>query len=97
MLVRAFVLATIVLALTAEIMPLNNPCLDPKSNFSSQPWCDHSLPIDGRVEDMVSRMTIQEKIANLDTQAPAIPSLGLNSYNWWVFLPLNRLPASNLL
>eukprot|EP00966_Prymnesium_polylepis_P180525 4181003-Prymnesium_polylepis.1 len=28
-------------------------------------------------------MTLAEKIANLDTEAPAISSLGLNSYNWW--------------
>jgi beta-glucosidase-like glycosyl hydrolase len=28
-------------------------------------------------------MTIEEKIANLDTTAPAIASLGLNAYNWW--------------
>ena len=28
-------------------------------------------------------MTLTEKIANLDTEAPAIASLGLNAYNWW--------------
>lgn len=38
--------------------------------------------VDARVADMIGRMTIQEKIANLDTQAPAIASLGLNAYKW---------------
>jgi hypothetical protein len=28
-------------------------------------------------------MTLEEKIGNLDTGASAIPSLGLNGYNWW--------------
>ena len=28
-------------------------------------------------------MSLAEKIAQLDTDAPAIPSLGLNPYNWW--------------
>ena len=36
-----------------------------------------------RVTDMISRMTVAEKIAQLDTDAPAIESLGLNAYNWW--------------
>ena len=68
----------------AAIMPLNNPCLgSAPGNFSAMPWCDHTLPVDVRVADMVSRMTVAEKIANLDTEAPAIPSLGLNAYNWW--------------
>ena len=32
---------------------------------------------------MLARMTVDEKIANLDTEAPAIQSLGLNAYNWF--------------
>ena len=38
--------------------------------------CDYTLPVEVRVKDKVSRMTMAEKIANLDTQAPAIASLG---------------------
>jgi len=65
----------------APMAPLNNPCLSPP--FSKQPWCDSALPLEQRVTDMVNRMNMSEKIANLDTQAPAIESLGLNAYNWW--------------
>lgn len=68
---------------TPAMPPLNNPCLDAASKFAAQPWCDPTLPIDERVADMVSRMNITEKIANMDTEAPAIESLGLNAYNWW--------------
>ena len=34
--------------------PLNNPCLG-TAPFSSQPWCDHTLPVNTRVADMISR------------------------------------------
>ena len=67
----------------AGIAPLYNPCIDKTSPHAKLPWCDPTLPVDVRVKDMVSRMNISEKIANLDTQAPAIASLGLNEYNWW--------------
>jgi len=69
-------------ALPATIV-LNNPCLDSSTPYHAQPWCDATLAIDARVKDMLSRMTMAEKLNNLDTGAGAIASLGLNSYNWW--------------
>jgi len=62
---------------------MNNPCLDASGPYAKQPWCNASLEIDTRVNDMIGRMTIKEKIQQMDTTAPAIASLGLNSYNWW--------------
>ena len=62
---------------------LNNPCVDASSPHSHSPWCNASLPVDVRVDDMIKRMTVAEKIAQMDTTAPAIESLGLNPYNWW--------------
>jgi len=62
---------------------LQNPCLDTSSKFSSMPFCDSTLPIDERVADAVSRMTLEEKISALGTNTAAIPSLGLPAYNWW--------------
>ena len=60
--------------------PLNNPCLE-HAKFARLPWCNHTLPLRIRIDDMISRMTIDEKIANLDTEVPATASLGLNAYN----------------
>jgi len=62
---------------------LNNPCMDSTGPYHAQPWCNVTLDIDVRVADMISRMTIAEKIPTLDTSAPGIQSLGLNGYNWW--------------
>lgn len=36
-----------------------------------------------KAEDLVSRMTIEEKIGQLCYDAPAIPRLGVPAYNWW--------------
>jgi len=47
------------------------------------PFYNPSLPIEERVTDLVSRMTIQEKADQLNYVAPAIPRLGIPAYNWW--------------
>ncbi|MBI4894000.1 MAG: glycoside hydrolase family 3 C-terminal domain-containing protein [Acidobacteria bacterium] len=40
-------------------------------------------PLEARVADLVSRMTVQEKVAQMQNAAPAIPRLGVPAYNWW--------------
>lgn len=46
-------------------------------------YLDTNLPLDARVDDLVSRMTISEKISQLYNEAPAIERLGVPEYNWW--------------
>ncbi|KAG9451583.1 hypothetical protein H6P81_011548 [Aristolochia fimbriata] len=46
-------------------------------------FCKTSLPISRRVEDLISRLTIDEKISQLVVKAPSITRLGVPSYNWW--------------
>jgi beta-glucosidase len=47
------------------------------------PFRNPSLPVDERVNDLVSRMTLDEKIAQMMNDAPAIERLGIPRYNWW--------------
>ncbi|XP_071713319.1 probable beta-D-xylosidase 7 [Rutidosis leptorrhynchoides] len=47
------------------------------------PFCNVSLPIPNRVHDVVSRLTIDEKVLQLVNGAPAIPRLGISEYEWW--------------
>ena len=44
---------------------------------------DPSLTIEKRVDDLVSRMTLEEKVRQMQHTAPAIPRLGVPSYDWW--------------
>jgi beta-glucosidase len=36
-----------------------------------------------RTADLVARMTLEEKVAQLQNDAPAIPRLGVPAYEWW--------------
>jgi beta-glucosidase len=46
-------------------------------------YLDPSLPVEQRVDDLISRMTIEEKTSQLVNQARAIPRLGVPKYDWW--------------
>jgi beta-glucosidase len=47
------------------------------------PFQDPDLPIDARVDDLVGRLTVAEKAAQMLHEAPAIERLGVPAYNWW--------------
>lgn len=47
------------------------------------PYQDPNLPLEQRVNDLVSRMTLQEKVSQLGHTADAIPRLGVPQYDWW--------------
>ncbi|KAL5714564.1 xylan 1,4-beta-xylosidase [Ranunculus cassubicifolius] len=49
----------------------------------SFPFCNPSLPTSQRVHDLISRLTLDEKISQLVNTAPSIPRLGIPSYEWW--------------
>ncbi|MCK5834120.1 MAG: glycoside hydrolase family 3 C-terminal domain-containing protein, partial [Lentisphaeria bacterium] len=42
-----------------------------------------NLPVDQRVDDMLKRMTIEEKVSQIRSVSKAIPRLGIPSYIWW--------------
>lgn len=47
------------------------------------PYRDPTLPVDERARDLISRLTVAEKAAQMLHEAPAVPRLGLPAYNWW--------------
>ncbi len=47
------------------------------------PYKNPDLPIDKRVDDLVSRMTLDEKISQMMNSAAPIERLGIPAYNWW--------------
>src|SRR5579863_5743400 len=40
-------------------------------------------PAEERATDLVRRLTVEEKIGQMMTAAPAIPRLGVPAYDWW--------------
>ncbi len=46
-------------------------------------YMDPSLPVDERVNDLISQMTLEEKVSQMRDHAPAIPRLGVPKYDWW--------------
>jgi len=46
-------------------------------------WKDPVKPLDERVKDLIRRMSLAEKVLQLQNSAPAIPRLGLPWYDYW--------------
>ena len=46
-------------------------------------YTDPGVPVERRVDDLVSRMTLEEKVSQMMNSAAAIPRLGIPEYNWW--------------
>jgi len=47
------------------------------------PFMNPDLPVKTRVDDLVSRLTLEEKIQQMQHTAPAVDRLGIPQYNWW--------------
>jgi beta-glucosidase len=48
-----------------------------------RPWLNDRLPADERVQSLIEALTIEEKMAQLQADAPGIERLGILPYNWW--------------
>jgi len=53
------------------------------SHAAAQVYRDPTQPTEARVDDLVRRMTIEEKAAQMQNTAPAIPRLGIPPYDYW--------------
>jgi beta-glucosidase len=46
-------------------------------------YLNESLPFQDRVDDLVGRMTLEEKVSQMKDVAPGIDRLAIPAYNWW--------------
>jgi beta-glucosidase len=62
-----------------------HPAVDPPETAVADgpAYKDPQLPAEQRVRDLISRMTLEEKVSQLGHTADAIPRLGVPEYNWW--------------
>jgi len=76
-LIRLFVTA---LLLNCTVLLVQGQTSKSQADF---PFLNTDLPLNLRIDDLVSRMTTEEKILQLQHTAPAIERLGIPQYNWW--------------
>ncbi len=50
---------------------------------SGAPYLNPELPLDQRVDDLISRLTLEEKVSQMMNAAPAIPRVSIPPYDWW--------------
>ncbi|KAJ6615735.1 Beta-xylosidase/alpha-L-arabinofuranosidase 2 [Pseudolycoriella hygida] len=80
------VIAVVVTVVVVVVIPksVEQKVICEKPRNSELPFCDSSLPIDSRVHDLISRLTLQEKIGLLGHKsAGASHNVELGYYNWW--------------
>ncbi len=52
-------------------------------DYKSFPMWNYRLPVEQRVNDVISRLTPEEKVAQMLNAAPAVERLGIPAYDWW--------------
>ena len=57
--------------------------LHSKAQSTTVRYLDPNLPPDVRADDLISRMTLEEKASQLVNQSRAIPRLNVPEYDWW--------------
>jgi len=67
-------LTTGLLGLAVSLVPLN---------AQQRAYLNPSLPLEQRMNDLIGRMTLEEKVSQMRDHAAAIPRLGLPKYDWW--------------
>lgn len=75
-------LTSYILSLTFFIL-LSSFLLFSPSSLVSQTWRDASEPVEERITDLLSRMTVEEKCSQMLYNCPSIERLGIPAYNWW--------------
>ncbi len=82
-LTRAAALALALAPLTAACSLFGHKAPKVETPPANAAYLNPALPVEARVDDLISRMTLEEKVTQLTNRAKAIPRLGVPAYNWW--------------
>ena len=78
----AFVIALFLFFVLAPACLIAAPASSQSQNKAPL-YLDPSAPLQQRVDNLVGRMTLEEKVGQMQNEAPAIPRLHVPSYDWW--------------
>jgi beta-glucosidase len=82
--IRTLVTAGIALSLLAPLAVLAQGTTPEAAKAEKTPvYLDPARPIDERVDDLVGRMTLEEKVSQMTNSMQAIPRLQVPAYNVW--------------
>ena len=65
------------------LLTLSALCLALAASAQEFPYQDSSLSFEERAKDLVSRMTLEEKVSQMQNGAAPIERLGVPFYDWW--------------
>jgi beta-glucosidase len=72
------------LCLLALLLPGPPACAQTRAADGARPdYLNPSMPVERRVADLVSRMTLEEKVSQMMNKSAAIDRLGVPAYDWW--------------
>ena len=72
----------VVIGLCAVVAVLSLPT-QAQQAAEQAPYMNPALPVEKRVDDLIGRMTLEEKVSQMRDHAAAIPRLGVPKYDWW--------------
>lgn len=58
-------------------------CASTLLSRAQHPYQNYQLPFEQRVDDLVARLTLEEKVSQMLNSAPAVERLGIPAYDWW--------------
>ncbi len=67
-------------ATTIALIVISSPYIQAQSGAKYE---NAALPIEQRVDDLVGRMTLEEKVSQMQNHSVAIPRLNIPEYDWW--------------
>lgn len=81
---RVLVSVPILLALAVVAAAITaTAALQAQPAQAARPWLEPDRPVAERAAALVAQMTLEEKVAQMMDQAPAIERLGVPAYGWW--------------
>jgi beta-glucosidase len=76
---KNYVMKKIISLLLISTAAFNSQAQD----YKSFPMWNYHLSFEQRVNDVVSRLTLEEKVLQMLNATPAVPRLGIPAYDWW--------------